>query len=116
MGEVQLGKTWEKTENKKTSWIEKVALNKQGAQNLRAASAKNPPQQKKEKKFSMSLGTTEVSSEDRTMRVSTTGLKFKNQEGTTELTVWASTVHEQERPWEQETSKNMLGFSLSKKF
>ncbi len=74
------------------------------------------PEKKKEKAWKVSNGTTEVETEDKSMNISTTGLKFENKKKNLELTIWAATVSETEHPGSFPTQKIVPGFSLKKKF
>lgn len=74
------------------------------------------PEKKKEKQWRVSTGTTEVETEDRSMNISTTGLKFENKKKNLELTVGAATISETEKPGSFPTQKILPGFSFTRKF
>jgi hypothetical protein len=74
------------------------------------------PEKKKEKNWKIGLGGTDVSTEDNSMSVSTTGLKFENKKKSLEFTVGATTISEAERPGEYPKQKMRPGITLTKKF
>ncbi len=74
------------------------------------------PTKKKEKQWKVSTGTTEVETEDKSMNVSTTGLKFENKKKSLEFTIGAATIAETEIPGSLPKQRIVPGISLKKRF
>lgn len=88
--------------------------NEKAAQKLTEATKQ--PEKKKEKSWKIGLGTTKVATDDRSMEVSTTGIKLENKKKSLELTLGAATVTEVVKPGAFPEQRTMPGFSLKKRF
>ena len=85
----------ETAENKAKKTPEVITTeNTKAAKKLTEAAKK--PEKKHERYWGASIGTTKAETSDHTMSTSTTGLKFQNKTGTTEFTLGATTISEQQ--------------------
>jgi hypothetical protein len=99
---------------KKKSPETREKANTTAAKNLKETAKE--PTKKKEKQWKVGLGTTDIATDDNSIDVSTTGLKFENKKTSLEFTVGATTITEAGTPGSFPEQKTLPGFSLIKRF
>lgn len=94
----------------------RTKANEVAAKKLQEAVKKTEPEKKKEKEWTVGIGRTEVETDDRSMKVSTNGLKFENKKKKIEVTLGAATVSEVTKPGSFPEQKIIPGISFKKRF